>query len=95
MRQLIARVDEDLHGRLKAQAKAEGRSLNALVTQLLRAGLARNETEARVRALLQAGDLHILPGLERRAPSRDAAIRATRGSGRAASQALSAEREAR
>jgi plasmid stability protein len=95
MRQLIARVDEELHRRLKARAKAERRSLNALVTELLRAGIAKNETEARVRARLQAGGLRVLPDSEGPAPSRDAAIRATRGAGRAASNALSTERGAR
>ncbi|MGH2747904.1 MAG: toxin-antitoxin system HicB family antitoxin [Actinomycetota bacterium] len=95
MRQLIARVDEDLHGKLKAQAKAEGRSLNALVTELLRTGISRNKTEARVRARLRTGELRVVPDSTRRAPSREAAIRATRGAGRAASRALKADRQAR
>lgn len=95
MRQLIARVDEELHGRLKARAKAEGRSLNALVTELLRAGIAKNAIEARARARLQASGLRVVPVVEGSAPSRDAAIRATRGAGRAASKALGDERGAR
>jgi antitoxin FitA len=32
MRQLIARIDDDLHRRLKERAAREGRSLNDLVT---------------------------------------------------------------
>lgn len=95
VRQLIARIDDELHARLKTQARAEGRSLNALVTELLRAGIARNETEARVRARLRTSDLRVLPRIEGRVPSRDAAIRATRGVGSAASQALSADRRSR
>jgi hypothetical protein len=95
MRQLIARVDDDLHRRLKERARAEGRSLNALVTELLRAGEAGDETAARVRARLQADDLRVVPVVERRPPSRDVAIRATRGAGRAASEALRDERQAR
>lgn len=69
--------------------------MNALVTDLLRAGLARSEEEARVRARLHAAGLRVVPRLEQRPPSRDAAIRATRGAARAASEALAAERGAR
>lgn len=35
MRQLITRLDDDLHARLKARAQAEGRSVNALVVEAL------------------------------------------------------------
>lgn len=91
----MARIDDDLHRRLKDRAAAEGRPLNALVTELLRAGLARSEEEARVRARLRAAGLRVVPRLQRRPPSRDAAIRATRGAGRAASEALAAERTGR
>lgn len=35
MRQLIARIDDDLHARLKERAAKEGRSMNALVTEVL------------------------------------------------------------
>ncbi|MCP9491458.1 MAG: toxin-antitoxin system HicB family antitoxin [Solirubrobacteraceae bacterium MAG38_C4-C5] len=35
MKQLIARIDDDLHARLKQRAAFEGRSLNALVTETL------------------------------------------------------------
>jgi antitoxin FitA len=35
MKQLITRVDEDLHRRLKEKAAAEGRSVNALVVESL------------------------------------------------------------
>jgi antitoxin FitA len=40
MRQLITRIDDDLHARLKARAEAEHRSLNALVTEVLEAAVA-------------------------------------------------------
>lgn len=92
MKQLITRVDEELHARLKARAAAEGRSLNALVTELLRAGLIEGDDRAQVRARIEATGLGAVPRRPRRAPSRDAAIRATRGAGTAASEALEAER---
>lgn len=41
MRQMITRIDDDLHARLKARAEAEHRSLNALATEALEAAVAR------------------------------------------------------
>jgi len=35
VKQLITRIDEELHARLKGRAASEGRSLNALVTEAL------------------------------------------------------------
>ena len=40
MKQLIARIDDNLHARLKARAAAEGRTLNALVAEALEAAAA-------------------------------------------------------
>lgn len=95
MRQLITRIDDDLHRRLKSRAIAEGRSVNALVGDLLRDGLARTDEEARVRARLHVAGLRVIPRLQGRPPSRDSAVRATRGAGTAAGEALTAERAAR
>ncbi|MGH2769249.1 MAG: FitA-like ribbon-helix-helix domain-containing protein, partial [Actinomycetota bacterium] len=50
MRQLITRVDEDLHRRLKERAAVERRSVNALVTELLTRALSGTDEPARVRA---------------------------------------------
>lgn len=44
MKQLIARIDEDLHARLKARAASEGRTLNAMVTEALEQVAPREET---------------------------------------------------
>ncbi|MCA1571602.1 MAG: type II toxin-antitoxin system HicB family antitoxin [Chloroflexi bacterium] len=95
MKQLITRVDEELHGRLKARAAAEGMSLNALVTGLLHAGLADGDHRARVRARMQAAGLSVVHRPSRRPPSQNSAIRSTRGAGSAASEALEAERSKR
>lgn len=95
MRQLIARVDDTLHARLKARAAAEGRSLNALVTELLGNGVAAKDERSAIRARLEALGLVTSRRPSRRPPSRDAAIALTRGAGRIASAALAAERARR
>jgi len=92
VKQLITRLDEDLHERLKARAAAEGVSVNALVTNLLRAGLTEGDDRARIRARMQAAGLGVVHRPSRRPPSRSSAIRSTRGAGTAASEALEAER---
>ena len=95
MKQLITRVDEELHERLKARASAEGRSVNALVTDLLRAGLAEGDDRARIRARIDAAGLSVVHRPWRPAPSQEAAIRSTRGAGSAVSEALETERTKR
>jgi plasmid stability protein len=95
VRQLIARIDDDLHRRLKARAAAEGRSVNALVTDALTAAVAGSDERAHVRARAGAIGLLVLPLPEAPPPSRRQAIAATRGSGTAVSDALEAERARR
>lgn len=58
MRQLITRVDERLHRRLKARAAVQGRSMNAVVTELLEKGLDSDDPRARLRARMK--DLGLL-----------------------------------
>lgn len=94
MRQLIARIDDGLHRRLKLRAGAEGRSVNAVVTELLQAGLAADRGDPVAERIRRAG-IRVIPLVEGRPPSRDAAIRATGGAGRTASEALGRERAAR
>jgi hypothetical protein len=94
-RQLLARIDERLHRQLKARAARERRSLNALVAELLHHGLNVTDERARVRARLEALGLARAPRPSRRPPPRERAIAATRGAGRAASEALAAERARR
>jgi plasmid stability protein len=95
IRQLLARIDDRLHRRLKARAAAEGRSLNALVAELLEGGLAAADQRARVRARLEALGLARSFRPSRRPPSLDTAISYTRGAGQSASEALAAERRRR
>ncbi len=44
MKQLITRIDDDLHARLKRRAASEGRALNALVTEALEGVAPAQET---------------------------------------------------
>jgi antitoxin FitA len=95
MRQLITRIDDRLHQGLRARAAAEGRSVNALVTDLLSSALAAGNERAAVRARAEAARIVVVPHRVRRPPSRDAAIASTKGAGRRASRALAVERAAR
>ncbi|HYV23198.1 MAG TPA: toxin-antitoxin system HicB family antitoxin [Candidatus Bathyarchaeia archaeon] len=92
MRQLITRIDEDLHRRLKKRAASQGRSVNAMVNELLRSAVDTQDERQLVRARLRAlGRLAYVPR-PRRLVSHEAAIATTRGLGRAASEALAADR---
>ncbi|MBI2774286.1 MAG: toxin-antitoxin system HicB family antitoxin [Chloroflexi bacterium] len=89
MKQLIARVDERLHRRLKARARSEGRSLNALVTDLLAAGVRTDDQRTLVRARLrELGVLYEPPRPRGPVPSLDQIIKRGRGAGTAVSDAL-------
>jgi plasmid stability protein len=92
MRQLLTRIDDELHRELKRRAAAEGRSVNTLVTELLRKSVAgsdkRELLRARIRALGRSANIP-RPG---RALSLDAIERLTRGAGPIVSQALEEER---
>ncbi len=92
MRQLIARIDDDLHSRLKRRAAVEGRSVNAMVTDILRRSVVRHDEREVVRARMRAlGRLaHVLR--PRKVPSRQAMSRLTRGMGSSVSKALAEER---
>lgn len=95
MRQLIARIDEDLHRRLKRRAAAESSSVNAMVTEILESALAGQGERTLVRARLRALGRRAHVPRPRRAPSLDSAVALTRGVGKAASRALATERRGR
>jgi hypothetical protein len=93
MRQLIARIDDDLHTRLKERAGSERRSLNSLVSELLEEGVAKDDAHAQLRKRADAlGLLYVPPRPKRTPPSRDAVIAGTRGAGPAVSDALAEDR---
>jgi antitoxin FitA len=94
VRQLITRIDEDLHRRLKERAAAEGRSVNALVTDVLEQSVRGPLTRRSVRE--RARQLGLL--VEIKAPAdvlpRAEVIELMRGSGTSVSDALREERDA-
>lgn len=93
MKQLIARIDDRLHARLKARAQVEGRSMNALVTEALEEAAPELSRREQLRERLRAaGRLVEPPRPEGPVLSRDEAIAMTRGLGKVASEALERDR---
>ena len=94
MRQLIARIDEDLHRRLKERATREGRSLNDLITEVLAAAV--DDEGASFRRRLARSGLHVLPPAPSVPDQRvDPELPDDPGAGAAVLEALRAERDAR
>ena len=96
MKQLLLRVPEDLHRRLSARAVREGRSLNALATEILDAAVDGDEGDRRTRLRSRAAVLGLLRdnpskavGVTRRARI----VASTRGVGPLADRLLADERE--
>ena len=87
VRQLITRISDELHQKLKRKAAAEGRSMNALVTDALEDAVTETERERYFRQLEEEGRRYIPPQPEN-PPGLDAVIEATRGMGTAVSEAL-------
>ena len=92
MRQLITRVDDGLHRELKRRATAEGRSVNALVTELLRTAVMRQDQRELVRARMRALGRRANVPRPPKAPSLDTVEKLTRGLGTRVSEALEADR---
>lgn len=95
MKQMLTRLDDRLHDRLKAQAAAEGRSMNDLVTAILNAAVEDAHTRSAVRARARAAGMLVVPDKPRSAPTYAELVAASEGAGTAASEALAAERESR
>jgi hypothetical protein len=95
MKQLLVRMDDDLHRRLRERAAAEGRSANALVTELLEAAVDQTDPRAAYRRRLGRAGMLVTPPMPNLVGSRDEVIESTRGVGTAVSDALRRERDAR
>lgn len=97
MRQLITRLDDELHARLKARAAAEGRSVNALVVDALTAVTSDVDISGGevLRAAAARSGLLVVPSRPNKVPSRRTAARVTVGAGRSVSEALNVERAGR
>jgi len=92
VRQLITRLDDDLHARLRERAAAEGRSVNALVVEILAAAVAPGNRRERLRRRAKAAGWLVVPLRPDRTPSWQAVEKATRGAGTSVSEALETER---
>jgi len=92
MRQMITRLDDELHARLKAQADAEGRSMNELVVQVLSWALGDASSREGVRERARVSGRLVLPAPPAGVVGRDEAVESTRGLGNAVSAALEEER---
>jgi hypothetical protein len=93
VRQLIARIDDDLHARLKRTAGTQKRSVNALVVEALEAAVEGADSLAVLR--IRAPDLVVHPPRPTQVPTRREVEQAGRGAGSAVSEALADERSAR
>jgi plasmid stability protein len=92
MRQMITRLDDGLHARLKAKAAADGRSANDLVVEAISRILGEASPRQVVRARLAAKGKLMVPPRPAQIPTRKEAWAAGRGAGTAVSEALEAER---
>ncbi|MGH8908221.1 MAG: toxin-antitoxin system HicB family antitoxin [Egibacteraceae bacterium] len=88
MKQLIARIDEDLHRRLKDRAAAERRTLNALVTEALEAAVAPRSERERLRERARLAGLLDEPATPERFPSMAEVLACTRGAGAVFTESL-------
>lgn len=98
MKQLLLRVPEDLHRRLMARAAREGRSLNAVATEILDAAADADGADrgSQVRAAAAAaGTLHRSEARAVRPERRERIIATTRGLGPQIDMALDDERDRR
>jgi len=94
MRQMITRLGDDLHEALKQKAKVEGRSLNALVVDVLEGTVEREMSgEEVLERLRAAGWLSDAPPPDGPIPTWEEVWEITRGSGSAVSDALQEMRD--
>lgn len=94
MRQMITRLDDDLHEALKHKAKAEGKSLNAFVVDVLEGTVEREISGEQVLERLRAaGWLSDAPPPDGPTPTWEEVWEITRGSGSAVSDALQEMRD--
>jgi hypothetical protein len=79
VRQLITRIDDDLHGLVRERARRAGTSVNAYVTALLREATSGDDAKAVLREDLRAAGRLIVPEATGPPPGRDEVIARLRG----------------
>lgn len=96
MRQLLTRIDDALHARLKERAREEGRSMNAVVTAILEEAVPDETARERLRRRLRAEGRLVEIEIPGDAPSLEEVREMLRGdTGRAVLAALEEDRAAR
>lgn len=96
VKQLLLRVPVELHQRLVARAAREGRSLNALATEILDAAAEADSGDRRAKlraAAAASGALRTMSARPVSAARRQRAIASTRGLGAQLDRLLADERE--
>ena len=93
VKQLIARIDDDLHRRLKQRAAEQDRSLNDLVASVLAASV--EDDAGAVRRRIDRSGLRVLPPRAVTARPRQEVLAGLAGLGTPVSDALAADRDAR
>jgi plasmid stability protein len=96
VKQLLLRVPEDLHRRLALRAGREGRSMNAVATEILDAVPEGEQADRRARlraAAVAAGMLRATPRSRVSSSQRARTIGSTRGLGQQVDRLLADERE--
>lgn len=96
MKQLLLRVPPDIHRRLAARAEREGRSINAVATEILDAAVDGDQGDRRARlraAAAAAGTLRPTKARQVTASRRRRIIASTRGLGPQVDHLLARERE--
>jgi len=96
VKQLLLRVPDDVHRRLTARAGRDGRSVNALATEILDAAADTDEGDRRERLRARAATLGVLravPAAAVSAARRRRVIASTRGTGPVVDRLLAEERD--
>ncbi len=96
MKQLLLRVPEEMHRRLTARAVREGRSLNAVATEILDVAAEADQGDRRVQlraAAAAAGTLRTVKSQPVSVGRRRRIIESTRGLGAQVDQLLALERD--
>lgn len=95
MRQVITRVENDLHARLRAAATARGVSVNAFVVDALTAAIGGTTTRETVRRRAEVSGRRVVPPAPDTDPSWADVLDAGAEAGTAVGEALDAERAGR
>lgn len=97
MKQLITRIDDDLHARLKKRAVSESRSVNSIVTEAIESAVEPEDPREWLRKRAAARGIKFVerPGKPITPEKRAALLEKTRGLGPVLSEMLEQDRAER